>query len=45
MPVFGRVAAKIAHSIFLNFGVTGPKYTKFLHDVDASSTCSLLKAA
>lgn len=29
----GRVAAQIVHSTLLNFRVSGPKFTNFLHDV------------
>jgi len=34
---YGRVVAKIAQSIFVISRVTGPQFTKFLHDVVALS--------
>ena len=41
----GRVAAKVANSTLVISGVTGPKFTKFVHDVAESSPCELLEAA
>jgi len=40
-----RVAAKIPQTPFLNSEVTGPMFTKFLHNVALLSPCDLFKAA
>jgi len=41
MPIFGQLlVAKLAYFTLLNSGVTRPKFTKFLRDVDEASACN-----